>query len=70
MSCLLSTDDTEIMRSGGLKTLSDGLAMAEKNRGKGLKMSELPKVRVLLHENAAVSYSKKTMNVTGRIRFA
>jgi hypothetical protein len=42
-----------------LKTLKDELAVAEKNRGKGLKMSELPRVRVLLHENAAVAYSNE-----------
>ena len=56
MSCLLAPDFTEIMRSGELKTLSDELAMAEKNRGKDLKMPELPKVQVLLHENVAVAY--------------
>lgn len=56
MSCLLAADYTEIMRSGELKTLSDELAMAEKNRGKGLKLSEPPTIRVLLHENAAVAY--------------
>lgn len=56
MSCLLAPDFTEIMRSGELKTLRDELAVAEKNRGKDLKMPELPKIRVLLHENAAVAY--------------
>jgi len=56
MSCLLAPDFTEIMRSGELKTLSDELAMAEKNRGKDLKMSESPKIQVLLHENVAVAY--------------
>ena len=59
MSCLLAPDYTEIMRSGELKTLRDELAVAEKNRGKGLKMSELPRVQVLLHENAAVAYSNE-----------
>lgn len=58
MSCLLAPDFTEIMRSGELKSLSDELAMAEKNRGKDLKMSEMPRIRVLLHENAAVTYGK------------
>jgi hypothetical protein len=56
MSCLLAPDFTEIMRSGELKTLQDELAMAKKNRGKNLKMPEPPKIRVLLHENAAVAY--------------
>lgn len=56
MSCLLTPDFTEIMRSGELKMLSDELAMAEKNRGQELKTPELPKILVLLHENAAVAY--------------
>ena len=55
MSCLLAPDYTEIMRSGELKTLKDELAVAEKNRGKGLQMPALPRVQVLLHENAAVA---------------
>jgi hypothetical protein len=59
MSCLLAPDYTEIMRSGELKTLKDELAVAEKNRGKGLQLSELPRVRVLLHENAAVAYGNE-----------
>ena len=59
MGCLLAPDYTEILRSGELKTLSDELAMAEKNRGKDLKISEFPSVRVLLHENAAVAYSNE-----------
>jgi len=57
MSCLLAPDYTEIMRSGDLKKLSDELAMAEKNRGKNLKMPELPQPQVLLHENVAVAYA-------------
>jgi hypothetical protein len=56
MSCLLAPDFTEIMRSGEVKTLSDELAMAEKNRGKDLKMSVLPRIQVLLHENVAIAY--------------
>jgi hypothetical protein len=56
MSCLLAADYTEIMRSGELQTLSDELAMAEKNRGKDLKLSEQPTIRVLLHDNVAVAY--------------
>lgn len=57
MSCLLAPDYTEIMHSGELKTLSDELAMAEKNRGKHLTMpDDLPKARVLIHENVAVAY--------------
>ena len=62
MSCLLAPDYTEIMRSGELRTLKDELAVAEKNRGKGLKMPELPRVRVLLHENAAIAYSNEIVN--------
>jgi hypothetical protein len=58
MGCLLAPDFTEIMRSGELKTLSDELAMAAKNRGKDLKMPEMPRTQVLLHENAAVAYGK------------
>ena len=57
MSCLLAPDYTEIMRSGELKKLSDELAMAEKNRGKDLKMPELPKPQVLIHENVAIAYA-------------
>jgi hypothetical protein len=58
MKCLLAPDFTEIMRSGELKSLSDELSMAEKNRGKSLKVPELPKIEVLLHENAAVAYGR------------
>jgi hypothetical protein len=50
MSYLLAPDYTEIMRSGKVKTLSDELAMARRNRGKNQKMPELPKIQVLLHE--------------------
>lgn len=56
IGCLLGPDFTEIMRSGELKTVSDELAVAEKNRGKDLKMSKQPQIRVLLHENVAVAY--------------
>jgi hypothetical protein len=65
MSCLLAPDFTEIMRSGELKTLSGELAMAEKNRGKDLKMSELPKIQVLLHENVAVAYGNTILKNAG-----
>jgi hypothetical protein len=58
MTCLLAPDFTEIMRSGELKSLSDELSMAEKNRGKKLKVSASPKIEVLLHENAAVAYGR------------
>jgi hypothetical protein len=56
MGCLLAPDFTEIMRTGEVKRLSDELAMAEKNRGKGLKMSEPPKIQVLLHDNVAIAF--------------
>jgi len=56
MRCLLTPDFTEIMRSGELKTLSEELGMAEKNRGKDLKMPKTPKIHVLLHGNVAVAY--------------
>src|SRR5215469_2347812 len=58
MRCLLSSDFTEIMRSGEVKSLSDELSMAQKNRGKKLKVPELPKIEILLHENAAVAYGR------------
>jgi hypothetical protein len=58
MRCLLAPDFTEIMRSGELKSFSDELAMAEKNRGKNLKAPVLPRIEVLLHENAAVAYGR------------
>ncbi len=58
MRCLLASDFTEIMRSGELKLLSDELSMAEKNRGKDLKVPEMPRIKVLLHENAAVAYGR------------
>lgn len=64
MSCLLAPDFAEIMRSGELKTLSDELAMAEKNRGKNRKMSEEPKIQVLLHENVAIAYGNTIVNST------
>lgn len=66
MGCLLAPDFTEIMRSGELKTLRDELAMAEKNRGKDLKMPELPEIRVLLHENAAVAYGVSVVKSSDR----
>jgi hypothetical protein len=65
MSCLLAPDFTEIMRSGELKALSDELAMAENNRGKDLKMSEVPRISVLLHENAAVAFGKTIVTSNG-----
>ena len=58
MRCLLASDFTEIMRSGEVKSLPDELSMAEKNRGKELKVPESPRVNVLLYENAAVAYGK------------
>ena len=64
MRCLLAPEFTEIMRSGELKTLSGELAMAEKNHGKNLKMSELPKIQVLLYGNVAVAYGNTTVNTS------
>jgi hypothetical protein len=58
MKCLLAPDFTEIMRSGELNSLSDELSMAEKNRGKPLEVPKMPKIEVLLHENAAVAYGR------------
>jgi hypothetical protein len=72
MTCLLAPDFTEIMRTGEVKTLSDELAMAEKNRGKDLKMSGLPTIQVLLHDNLAIAYGKamvKTANGKTEIRW-
>lgn len=66
MSCLLAPDFTEIMRSGELKTVSGELDMAENNRGKDLKMPELPRIRVLLHGNAAVAYGRTIVKTGGK----
>jgi hypothetical protein len=65
ISCLLGPDFTEIMRSGELKTVSDELAMAERNRGKDLKMSKQPEILVLLHENVAIAYGNTIFEDTG-----
>jgi len=58
MRCLLLPEFTEIMRSGELKSLSDELAMAAKNRGKNLPVPELPKIAVLIYNNVAVAYGE------------
>jgi hypothetical protein len=62
MRCLLAPNFTEIMRGGELRTLQDELAKTEQNKGKNLKVPELPKVQVLLHENAAVAYGNSVVD--------
>src|SRR5882672_8979187 len=54
--CLISSDFTEILRNGEMKTLTDELNFAARNKGKNLPISELPPVTVLIHGNAAVAY--------------
>ncbi len=56
-SCLLSPDYMEIRRNGELGHLREELAMAAKNRGKNLKMPQIPEVTVMIHENVAVAYA-------------
>jgi hypothetical protein len=56
MRCLLIPEFTEIMRSGALKFLPDELDMAAKNRGQNLPVPELPKAKILIHQNVAVAY--------------
>src|SRR5882762_7696726 len=46
--CLISPDFTEIMRNGEMKTLTDELNFAAKNKGKNRPISELPPVTVLI----------------------
>jgi hypothetical protein len=62
MRCLLAPNFTEIMRGGELRTLQDELAKTEQNKGKNLKVPELPKIQVLLHENAAVAYGNSVVD--------
>lgn len=61
MSCLLTPDFVEIRRTGELWMLPEELAWAEKNRGKDLKMPELPKIQVLLKEGVAVAYGSSVV---------
>lgn len=56
LQCLLIPQFTQIVRSGGLKFLADELEMTANNRGKNLKIPELPKAVILLHDNVAVAY--------------
>ena len=56
-SCLLSPDYREIRRSGEMGFLRDELAMAAKNRGKNLKIAQLPEVTVMIHDDVAVAYA-------------
>jgi len=54
--CLLTTDFTEILRTGEVKTLADELEFAVKNQGRNLAIPNLPKSTVLIHGNVAVGY--------------
>jgi hypothetical protein len=40
--------------------------MAENNRDKNLEMSQMPQIRVLLHDNAAVAYGNTIVTSNGK----
>ncbi len=65
--CLLSPDFTEIKRTGEVTFLSDELELAAKNRGKNLAIPNLPKAKILLHDDVAVAYGIST---SGKIRYS
>ena len=56
MTCLLTPDFTEIMRSGAIYHLSDEIPLAESNRGRAAESAVMPHINVLLHDNVAVAY--------------
>jgi hypothetical protein len=56
--CLLGSDFTEIKSTGTVGNLDDELAVAAKNKGKGMAPPDPngPKGKVLMHGNVAVAY--------------
>jgi hypothetical protein len=58
MTCLLTSKFTEIMRNGDINHLSDELALAAKNKGKGLTAPTVPPISVLLQGRVAVAYGR------------
>lgn len=67
--CLLTSDFTEIMRSGEVKVLADELDFARKNIGKNLPIPDLPEGTVFIHGNVAVAYGTSSSTaVDGSVR--
>lgn len=58
--CLLTSDFTEIMRTGEVKVLADELEFARKNIGKNLPIPDLPEGAVFIHGNVAVAYGQSS----------
>ena len=54
--CLLTSDFTEILRSGEVRGLSGELALAAKNKGKDMRIPNFPRATVFIHGNVAVAY--------------
>jgi hypothetical protein len=60
--CLLTSDFTEITRTGEVKDLAYELELAAKNLGKNRPIPRLPESTVLMHGNVAVAYGMATVN--------
>ena len=54
--CLLLPNYAEISRSGKWRELSEELESTARNRGKNLSVSDMPKVDVLMHGEAAIAH--------------
>jgi hypothetical protein len=72
--CILTSDFTEILRTGEVKVLKDELRFAEENRGKNLNIPDSPRGTILLHGNVAVAYgssiSKTADGTLPKLRYA
>ncbi|HEY1773240.1 MAG TPA: hypothetical protein VGH91_08620 [Gammaproteobacteria bacterium] len=64
--CLLTSDFTEITRSGAVKVLADELLLAAQNRGKNLPPPPPLQIPVMIHGDVAVAYVEVPRSKDGK----